>query len=265
MRNNQVYETIIVDIENHVARVSLNRPEVHNAINDTLINELYDAFEKLKSDNNIRVIILTGNGNTFCAGGDVKWLKSVVNYTFRQNYEESLKLAKLMYLIFTHPKPVIARINGSALGGGVGLMSVCDILIADENATLTFSEVRLGLVPAVISPFIMCRIGQSYVRELFITGEKISAHRGFEIGLINQVVPHAQLDKAVEEKVNSILNNGPTAVITVKDLIFNVSQMRFPEVQEYTAELISNLRSSEEGQEGMNAFLEKRKPTWVEE
>lgn len=256
------YETVIVNIEGRIAEVTLNRPEVHNAFNNELINDLYDVFERLSLEENVRVIILTGNGKSFCAGADLNWMKSVVSYSYEQNYEESLKLAKLMYLVFTHPKPVIARINGSAIGGGVGLMSVCDILIASEDAKFGLSEVKLGLVPAAISPFVMSRIGEAHARELFITGERITAEHASEIGLINKCLPLDELDAAIDEKVKLILQNGPEAVRTVKEMIFKVTQVKFPEVQEYTARLIANLRLSPEAQEGMNAFLEKRKPNW---
>lgn len=258
------YKTIILNIDGPLARVNLNRPDVHNAFNNDLINDLYDAFDSLKEEKDVRVIVLTGNGKSFCAGADLNWMKSVVNYSYEQNYRESLKLAELMHLIFTHPKPVIARINGSAIGGGVGLMSVCDILIASENAKFGLSEVKLGLVPAAISPFVMSRIGEAKARELFVTGERITATLAEKYGLVNRAVASHELDNAVEEKVNLILKNGPEAVRTVKEMIYHVTQNRFPELTEYTAKLIANLRLSEEAQEGMNAFLQKRKPRWIE-
>ncbi|ROL60084.1 enoyl-CoA hydratase/isomerase family protein [Bacteroidetes/Chlorobi group bacterium ChocPot_Mid] len=258
------YSTIKIEIDNRIARIFLNRPEVHNAFNNHLINDLYDVFNKLKNENEIRIIILTGLGKSFCAGADLNWMKSVINYSYEQNLEESLKLANLMYLVFTHPKPVIARINGSAIGGGVGLMSVCDILIADENAIFGLSEVKLGLVPAAISPFVMCRIGEPRARELFITGERITAKKAEKLNLINYAVPTNKLDETVNEKVNLILQNGPEAIRVVKEMIFNVGhKIDISEVHNYTAKLIANLRLSPEGQEGMNAFLEKRKPNWV--
>jgi methylglutaconyl-CoA hydratase len=190
-------------------------------------------------------------------------MKSVVNYSYEQNYQESLRLAKVLLLIFTHSKPVIARINGSAIGGGVGMMSVCDILISVDTASFGLSEVKLGLVPAAISPFVMSRIGQAQSRELFITGERINATKACDIGLLNRVVSADELDNAVQEKIDMILGNGPMAVKTVKDMIFKVTQSFYPELTEYTAKLIADLRMSPEAQEGMNAFLEKRKPNWI--
>ena len=257
------YSTISLSHQGAVCIITLNRPQVHNALNNTLIYELYDAFEKLKNESDIRVIVITGNGQSFCAGADLKWLKDVMKYSYDQNYEESLKLAELMLLIYTHPKPTIARINGSAIGGGVGLMSVCDILISADSAQFGLSEVKIGLVPAVISPFVIDRIGHANTRELFITGERINAHRALEIGLVNKVVSNHEIDKVVNEVIQQIIANGPEAIKTVKELIFKVPQMNFPEVTEYTAQLIASLRTSPEGQEGMSAFLEKRPPSWI--
>lgn len=264
MNSNTNYETIIVDYDGKIATITLNRPEVHNALNNILINDLTDAFMELKDEPELRIIILTGNGKSFCAGADLNWMKSVVDYTYEQNYKESFELAKLMYLIYTHPKPIIAKVNGSAIGGGVGLMSVCDISIAADNSAFGLSEVKLGLVPSAISPFVMGRIGQSFARELFITGERITAKRAEEIRLINKAVAPRKLDKAVDEKIDMILKSGPEAVRNVKEMIYKITQIKFPEITDYTAELIADLRLSEEAQEGMSAFLEKRKPNWVE-
>jgi methylglutaconyl-CoA hydratase len=264
MDNYENYKTVIVEFKNKVAKVILNRPHVHNAFNNELLNDLTDIFKKLKNEKQLRVVIITGNGKSFCAGADLNWMKSVVNYSFKQNLQESLVLAKLMYSIFTFPKPVIARINGSAVGGGIGLMSVCDILIADENAKFGLSEVKLGLVPAAISPFVMSRIGEARARELFITGERITAKRAEELNLVNYTVPTDKLDEIVDEKVKLILNNGPEAVRVVKEMIYNVGhKIDMDKVHNYTANLIANLRLSPEGQEGMNAFLDKRKPKWT--
>lgn len=261
---NQSYKTIIFEIEDRIARITLNRPDVHNAFNGNLISDLFTAFEFLKTDKEVRAIVLTGNGKSFCAGADLNWMKSVVNYTYHQNYQESLQLAHLMLSIYTHPKPVIARVNGSAIGGGVGLMSVCDIAVTSDEAKFALSEVRLGLAPAVISPFVINRIGRSNARELFITGERISAARAAQIGLVNSCVKPNQLDEEVNSKLEMILSSSPNAIRTIKEMLFKINQTSFPELSEYTAELIADLRLSKDGQEGMNSFLEKRKPYWAE-
>ena len=259
---NKNFETLFYTEKNSIGYITLNRPDVHNAFNGDLINELFDIFKILKELKDLRIIVLTGNGKSFCAGADLNWMKSVVNYSYRQNFEESLKLAELMNLIFTHPKPVIARVNGSAIGGGVGLMAACDIVIASDNAKFGLTEVKLGLAPSVISPYVISRIGVTNARDLFITGERITAHKAFAIKLVNQVVGDEELDNAVNQKINMILSSGPDAVKAIKELIFNVTIPHFEQIRNYTSELIANLRLSSEGQEGMNSYLEKRKPYW---
>ena len=251
--------------DKYSARIYLNRPEVHNALNDILINELYDIFAELKKEDDLRVVILTSEGKSFCAGADLNWMKSVVNNSYEQNMLESLKLADLMNIIYTFPTPVIARVNGSAIGGGVGLMSVCDIIIADKKATFGLSEVSLGLVPSVISPYVINRIGETYAREVFITGQRLTATEAAERGLINMAVETEDLDKFVDEKIKYIMKNGPEAVRIVKEMIQKVRLIEPGETREYTATLIADLRGSKEAQEGMTAFLEKRRPSWVKE
>jgi methylglutaconyl-CoA hydratase len=256
------YETILIEQSGAVAKILLNRPEVHNALDNTLIDDLFDAFTRMKTEKSIRVIVISGVGKSFCAGADLNWMKGIVNNTYKENYEESLKLAHLMLTIYTHPKPIIAKVNGSAIGGGAGLISVTDIAIASSDAKFGFTEVSLGLTPAVISPFVIKRIGYAKAREIFITGEKLSAHRALEIGLVNQVCPSDKLDETVNEKINMILKNGPDAIRTVKEMLFIISHSKFPEISEITAEIITDLRLSVEGQEGMSAFLNKRHPNW---
>ncbi len=258
-------KTLETHIEGGIARIALNRPEVRNAFNGELINDLFEAFEYFKENDETRVIILTGAGKTFCAGADLNWMKSVVDYSYEQNYQESVQLANLIYFIYSYPKPVIARLNGAAIGGGVGLMSACDIIIAADNAKFGLSEVRLGLVPSAISPYVIRRIGEAKAKEFFITGERITAIEAEKIDLVNKIVPLNKLDETVNEKAENILKNGPKAVRAAKELILKISESEIREVQDYTAKLIAELRTSEEGQEGMNAFLEKRKPKWLEE
>lgn len=259
----KAYETILFGYEDRVGCISLNRPEVHNAFNATMIRELADAFCRVKEDGEVRVVVLTGKGESFCAGADLNWMREIIRYSFEQNYQESLEVAELMHAIYTLPKPTIARVNGTAIGGGNGLLSACDIVIASERARFGLSEVKIGLAPAAISPYVIRRIGESAAREYFLTGERFDARRALEIGLVNKVVPPEELDQKVEEVVALLLSSGPEAVAKCKELLHRVPTMSLEEVKTYTAEMIARLRVSGEGQEGMAAFLEKRKPRWA--
>lgn len=265
MADQKSYQTITYTKENLVAKVTLNRPEIHNAFNETMIQELLEVFKDISKDKDIRVAVLTGNGKSFCAGADLNWMKKVVDFSYEENLKESLELADLFYIIYSLPKPTIARVNGAAIGGGAGLVAVCDLVIASEKAKFSLSEVKLGLVPACISPYEVRRIGEKNCRELFLTGERIDAKKALDFGLVNQVVPADELDQAVDKLVKQLSNSGPNALTMCKTLLQNVPLMSFEEVKKYTAEMIASLRISEEGQEGMNAFLEKRKPKWVKE
>ena len=265
MTDKKSFQTITYTKENLVAKIILNRPEIHNAFNEVMIQDLIDVFRNISKDNEVRVVVLTGNGKSFCAGADLNWMKKVVDFSYEENLKESLELAEFFYLIYSLPKPTIARVNGAAIGGGAGLVAVCDMVIASDKARFSLSEVKLGLVPACISPYEVRRIGEKNCRELFLTGERIDAQKALNFGLVNQVVPHDELDNAVDELVKQLLNSGPNALAMCKKLLQNVPLMSFDEVKKYTAEMIASLRMSEEGQEGMNAFLQKRKPKWAKE
>lgn len=258
------YKTISFTKEEKIARVCFNRPEVHNAFNSEMIRELDGVFDKIGADKSICVVILTGNGKSFCAGADINWLREIVGYSFEQNLEESLELAEVLHKIYALPKATIAMVNGTAIGGGTGFLSVCDIAVASEEAKFGLSEVKIGLVPAAISPYVIHRIGEKNAREYFLTGERISAQKASEIGLVNRVVSQAKLKETVEETANRLLTSGPEAIASCKELIYRVPRMSFEEARTYTARVIANLRVSEEGQEGMTAFLEKRKPSWAQ-
>jgi len=228
-----------------------------------MINELLDVFQKIGEAEDVRVAVLTGNGKSFCAGADLNWMREIINYSYDENLDESLRLSELMYKIYAFPKPTIARVNGTAIGGGTGLVAVCDIVIAQENAKFGLSEVKLGLVPACISPYVIKRMGESACRELFLTGERIIATRAEELGLVNQAVSMDELDNAVNARVDRLLSSGPKAIATCKELLQKVPVMSMEEAKSYTAKVITSLRISDEGQEGMAAFLEKRKPKWA--
>ncbi len=249
-----------------VVTLTLNRPEKHNAFDDALIAELTQELIRLNNDSHARIVILTGAGKSFSAGADLNWMRSMAKFSEAENIEDTLKLAELLDLLNTLRKPTIARVNGAVYGGGVGLVACCDIAIAAENAKFCLSEVRLGLVPSVISPYVIAAIGAHQARHFFLTAEAISAQRAREIGLVNEVVPADKLDKAVEKHVDLLLKAGPKALTACKELIAanaaaSISARRA--LKQKTAQLIAQLRVSEEGQEGLSAFLEKRPPKWV--
>ncbi len=246
-----------------MAKVIFCRPEVHNAFNDTLIYEMTDLFKSVREDKDLRVIVLTGEGKSFCAGADLNWMRRVKDYSYEKNLEESLALADLFYLIYTMPLPVIGRINGAAIGGGTGFVSVCDIAVAAESARFSFSEVKIGLVPACIGPYVIKKIGEGKAREYFISGERLTAADAYRIGLVNRYYPDDRLDEELDKLVGTILSSGPNAIKMAKELISNVPLMTPDKFKPYTAEMIAKLRKSDEGQEGMDAFLNKRKPNWV--
>ncbi len=264
MIKKQSFETISYSFKDQIATITLNRPEVHNAFNEVMIAELTEVFKKISEDEVVRVVVLTGKGRSFSAGADLNWMKKMKDYSYQQNLADSLKLAELFYLMYSLPQPIIARVNGAAIGGGTGLVAVCDIAIASENAKFSLSEVKLGLVPACISPYVIRKVGEGKCREFFLTGERLSAQKALELGLVNRVVPPESLDQAVQEKVNQLLSSGPKALAMCKKLLKNVPSMSFEKAKTYTADMIAQMRIGDEGQEGMNAFLEKRKPKWTE-
>jgi methylglutaconyl-CoA hydratase len=262
---NKSYQTVRLDIAGPVAKVSFCRPEIHNAFNDTLIYEMTDLFKSFHENKELRVVVLTGEGKSFCAGADLNWMRRVKDYSYEKNLEESLALADLFYLIYTTPLPVIGRINGAAIGGGTGFVAVCDIAVAAESAKFSFSEVKIGVVPACIGPYVIKKIGAGKAREFFLTGERLSAADACRIGLVDRFYPDDKLDEEVNKLVDTILSSGPNAIKMAKELIANVPLMPPDQFKPYTAEMIARLRKSDEGQEGMDAFLNKRKPKWVKE
>ncbi|RLF53395.1 MAG: enoyl-CoA hydratase [Thermoplasmata archaeon] len=256
------YDTIEVVREKNVARVYLNRPDVHNAMNEKLMKELISCFRELGSDKNVRMIILTGRGESFCAGADLNWMKSMVNYSKEENIEDSRLLLDLYETIYTCSKPVIGRVNGHAFGGGIGLFAVCDIVIAVEGCKFAFSEVKLGIIPAVISTYVVRRIGLSNMRRLFVTGERFDSFYAKEVGLVDFVASKEEFDSLVEKYVEILRSSGPVAVKEVKELVERYEKLDVEEYKEYTVRKIAELRVSNEGQSGINAFLDKKKPIW---
>jgi len=257
------YETIVMDVRDKVARVALNRPEVRNAFNDAMIADLTHALQEIARDGSVRAVVLTGNGSSFCSGADLNWMKKMKSFSVEENYRDAMRLADLMYMLYSLPKPTIARVNGASIGGSNGLVAACDIVIASHRAEFSLSEVKIGLVPACIGPYLVKRIGEAACRDLFLTGQRISADQAKALGLANDVVTHDNLDQRVNEKVSNLLTGGPHALAVSKELLSKVSSMPLAEAREYTARMIADLRCGDEAQEGMAAFLEKRKPRWA--
>lgn len=257
------YQHVRVERRGATVFVTLNRPEVHNAFNARLIMELGQAFAQAGADETVRAVVLRGEGRSFCAGADLNWMRSSLDYTHDENVQDALRMADMLQAIDDCPCPVIGRIHGAALGGGAGLTAVCDIAIADEGCRFGFTEARLGIAPAVISPFALRKIGESNARALFVTAERFNAPRALQIGLIHQAVPAESLDAAVDAALSEIGKNGPAAVRAAKRMARTVLHLDHDEARRVTAATIAGLRVSPEGQEGIHAFLEKRTASWV--
>lgn len=252
-----------IEESNAVARVTLARPDVHNAFNEEMIAEITAAFADLGRRDDVRVIVLAAEGKSFCAGADVHWMKRMVDFTFEQNAEDADFLARMLRTIRECPKPVIARVHAAAIGGGVGLTAACDIAVAVESALFCLSEVKLGIVPAVISPFVMEKIGPGQMRRYGLTAERFSAAEAKRIGLIHEVFNSPEdMDRWIEQTAQTLIANGPHAISAAKHIMSEVAGILWDQVQARTVETISRLRVSPEGQEGLKSFLEKRKPNW---
>jgi len=246
-----------------VAQVRLNRPDVRNAFNAELIAALTSTFEELGSDENVRAIVLSGEGKVFCGGADISWMRGSLDLTFDQNVADAQAMSDMFRAIDRCPKPVIGKIHGAALGGGAGLAAVCDIVVASADAIFGFTEVKLGIIPAVISPFVLAKIGVSNARALFLTGERFDAKRALHIGLVHEVVVADTLDVCIERITNEIASAGPQAVAAAKALVPRVTEATYHESRDVTAKAIAYQRTSPEGQEGLRAFLERRKASWI--
>jgi len=253
------------EVENAIARITLNRPEIHNALNEEMIRRLTQTFKELGSRTDVRAIVLQGNGKSFSAGADLNWTKRVASFTPEENRQDADMAIEMFLSIVRCPKPVIARVHGAALGGGSGLAAASDIAIATENAQFGFTEVKLGIVPALISPFVVARIGASNAREYFLTGEKFSAATAHAIGLVNHVVPdEATMDALIELKLSEILKSSPAAIAATKQLVLTVAGQPVESMSAVTAEASVRSRSSVDAQAGVSAFLSRGTPPWVE-
>ena len=246
------------------ADVILSRPEVRNAFDDQLISHLLEAFQSITGDSSVRVIVLSGQGKVFSAGADVKWMRTSIDLSSEENRHDALRMARLFSAISSARCPVVVRAHGAAIGGGAGLVCAGDIAVAEENCLFSFSEVRLGIIPAVISPHAVARIGAHQARRWFLTGERFSAEVALRIGLIHEMCSEDQLDERVDQIVEGILSSGPEAVQEAKRLIREVSGLPTPEsLAEFTADRIAARRTSQEGQAGLLAFLEGKDPPWI--
>jgi methylglutaconyl-CoA hydratase len=257
-----MYQHLQTRRDGPVEYVTLNRPDVRNAFNPQLIAELSAWAAQTRSDDAVRVAVLGGAGKLFCAGADVGWMAETVRYSEAQNVQDATTMSQMFAALDTLPVPLIGRVHGAALGGGAGLAAVCDVVVADEDAIFGFTEVKLGIIPAVISPFALAKIGRSAARELFLTGARFSAQRARDIGLAHAVVPLAEMDEAIDRFVREFLTAGPRAIGAAKALIARVWAEPFEDAQRITAKAIAERRVSPEGQDGLNAFLGKKKPSW---
>jgi len=258
------FQTIEFEKQADLAIIWLNRPDIHNAFNEVMIQELIECIEAVNDMDEIRIVILRGRGKSFCAGADLNWMRGVAQYTFEQNFKESLNLSKCFFTIYTCKKPTIAMVHGAAIGGANGLLASCDFAYADDNTTFSLSEVKIGVVPACISPYVTKRVGEYGSRELMLTGRRIKGKEAEQFRLVNKSLPAEELESYVASVVELLRTSGPKAMSHCKKLIFNISNMEtLEQALESTARMIAEIRASEEGQEGMAAFLEKRKPNWV--
>jgi len=259
------YQTIETTLENGVFTIWLDRPDLHNAFNKTMLEELTECIETIDQEKVIYVL-LRGKGKSFCAGVDLNWMKSAAMNSYDLNYQESLLLSKCFYTIYTCPKPTVAVVHGVALGGANGLLSACDLAYCADDAVFSLSEVKIGIVPATISPYVIKRVGEYGAKELMLTGRRINGKEAESFKLVNKSVQPGQLDEILTVLDSLLRTSGPNAMSHCKILINEVcNKLSMMEAYDFTARMIADIRASDEGQEGMNAFLEKRKPKWVKD
>ncbi len=259
------YQSILTEIDGSVGILTLNRAQRHNAFDEQLIAEITEGLRELEADARVRAVVLSSTGKSFCAGADLNWMKRIAACTPEENLRDAKRLGELLSTLNELSKPTLARVQGPAYGGGVGLIAACDIAVGTYDAVFALSEVKLGIVPAVISPYVLAAIGERYSRRYMLTAERFSAAEAYRIGLLHELVPgEEQLDDAIAEILDSLLANGPRAQAECKALIRIVAgQPIDEETIEETAQRITSVRASPEGREGLAAFLEKRQPNWV--
>jgi methylglutaconyl-CoA hydratase len=259
-------EALDVDLRNNIGLVALNRPDLHNAFNETLISELTTVLQALDAEPSVRAVVLTGHGKSFCAGADLNWMKKMAEYGAAENLADAQALALMLRTLNGLSKPTVACVRGAAFGGGVGLVACCDIAVAAHDAIFSLSEAKLGLIPATISPYVIEAIGARQARRYFLTAERFTAAEAFRIGLVHDIVPEPELDARINELLGELLVAGPVAQLECKALIRGVAHKPIDaDVIAGTAEHIAAVRASPEGKEGVAAFLAKRSPKWVPE
>jgi len=262
-KNNHQEFLIISKHKNGVRRITLNCPERHNAFDDLMIDQLISAISQADKDSNVRIIVLDAAGKSFSAGADLNWMKRMSNYSWEENYQDSLKLAGLMQTLYQCNKTTIAIVQGAAYGGGVGLIACCDLVLASSDAVFCLSEVKLGLIPSVISPYLVKAIGERNCKRFFLTAEKFDAKEAHNIHLVHKIIDREKLTNESEDYISRVLANGPTAMLQAKRLINYVSELALGEEMVLeTARRIADIRSTSEGKEGVAAFLEKRPANW---
>lgn len=258
--------TLKTTLEKGIFTIELARPEVRNAFNDQLILDLAETFEKLATDAAVRVVVLRGQGPVFCAGGDLKWMQEAIKLAGRDNLEDTRRLAKMFATLNHCPKPVVGLVHGAVIGGGVGLTSICDYVIASKETVFSLAEVRLGIIPACIGPFVLAKIGESHARAYFMSAERFSAERALAIGLVHELADSPEALAAAGDRITkNLLQCGPNAMTAAKSLVRELKTKEFDESLEYVARVLADLRVTPEGQEGLKAFLEKRKPNWIKD
>lgn len=256
-------DVILVSFHEGVATLTLNRPGKSNALDNLVIKELISAFEQSVEDKNIGVIILNANGDHFCAGADINWMRAAAQTSFEENKKDTMLLAKLLHMIYSCKKPVITLAHGATLGGGLGLMAASDIAIAADTAVFAFTEVKIGITPSVISPYVISAIGERATRYYFLTAERFDAPTALRLNLVNQIVARAELQNVGISLAKQILQSSKTALSEAKKLILKVRGEKItPELVEFTAEHLANIRTTPEGREGLQSFIDKRTPKW---
>jgi methylglutaconyl-CoA hydratase len=257
------YSTIKIELTDGIATLLLNRPEIHNAFNPTMVAELTQAINWVNENEDVRCLVLKGAGASFCAGADLEWMSSMKDYSEDENYKDSMDMAECFQTLCECRTPTIAQVHGAAIGGGAGLVAACDIALAAQESVFGFSEVRLGLAPAVISPYVLRKISTTHALDLFLTGRRFNASDAYKMGLVNDATPEKYLEKNVQQYTKMLLSGGPKAQSEIKRIIAAVPQKQIgKDANEYTSRIIAQLRVGDEGQEGIAAFFQKRKASW---